>query len=132
MPQEVSWQERVAMQSRPDGKVIYKQKWRDLLFMHYPMDPNEMRPHLPEGLDMDLYPDHQGRPSAWVGVVPFRMEGIRPKAGPATPWLSSFPETNVRTYVHRDGKDPGVRFLSLDSSRCAACNIARRKQELAY
>ena len=132
MAQEVSWQERVAMQAKPEGRVIYKQQWRDLLFMHYPMDPNEMRPHIPEGLDLDLFPDDQGRPSAWVGVVPFRMEGIRPKAAPAAPWLSSFPETNVRTYVHRNGKEPGVWFLSLDAARWMACKIARRQFGLAY
>lgn len=132
MPAEVSWEERESMLDRPDRKPIYRQKWRDLLFMHYTMDPDEMRPMIPEGLDLDLFPNARGQLSAWVGVVPFRMEGIRPRSGPTAPWISSFPETNVRTYVHRAGKEPGVWFLSLDAARWIACKIARRQFGLPY
>ncbi|HRI42682.1 MAG TPA: DUF2071 domain-containing protein [Fimbriimonadaceae bacterium] len=129
---EVAWEERERMRERPAAKVAYKQKWRDLLFMHFAMDPAELRPLIPEGLDLDLYPDSSGRPSAWIGVVPFRMEGIRFSWSSSLPWLSAFPETNVRTYVHRAGKEPGVWFFSLDAARWIACKIGRSQFGLAY
>jgi uncharacterized protein YqjF (DUF2071 family) len=132
MPPEVTWDEREAMRDRPSLKPMYRQKWRDLLFLHFPMDPAELRHLVPEQLDLDLYPDQRGRVSAWIGVVPFRMEGIRPNWAPSVPWVSAFPETNVRTYVHRAGRDPGVYFLSLDAARWIACKIARRQFGLLY
>ncbi len=57
---------------------------------------------------------------AWVGLVPFYMSGVRPWWSPAIPGVSSFCETNVRTYVHFRGRDPGVYFLSLEASRSLA------------
>jgi hypothetical protein len=69
--------------------------------------------------------------SAWIGVVPFRMSGIRPRFLPAVPWLSAFPELNVRTYVSLDGK-PGVYFFSLDAANPVAVRGARRWFHLPY
>lgn len=129
---DVRWEEREVLREKPAGHPIYKQKWRDLLFMHFPMDPKELQPLLPEGLDIDLWPDRHGRPSAWIGVVPFRMEGVRHRLFSPFPYISAFPETNVRTYVHRDGKEPGVWFFSLDAARWIACKIGRRQFGLAY
>lgn len=103
------------------------QSWRDLSFLHFSCDPNEIRPLVPEELEIDTF---DGR--AWVGLVPFRMEGIRAPRGPAAPWLSAFPETNVRTYVHRNGKEPGVWFFSLDALRWLACAYARWIFSLPY
>ena len=105
-------------------------RWRDLLFLHFPIDPALVP--IPEGLTLDTFPDAQGKPMAWVGFVPFRMHGIRPRGGLAMPWISAFPETNVRTYVHRDGKEPGVWFFSLDAARWPACKVARIGYGLNY
>jgi uncharacterized protein YqjF (DUF2071 family) len=68
---------------------------------------------------------------AWVGVVPFRMTGVRPRGVPALPGLSAFPELNVRTYVTLDGK-PGVYFFSLDAANRLAVETARRTYFLPY
>lgn len=96
-------------------------------FLHFSCDPSEIRPLIPKGLDVDTF---EGR--AWVGLVPFHMLGIRPPWAPPLPWLSAFPETNVRTYVHRRGEGPGVWFLSLDAARWLACRYAQSFFGLPY
>lgn len=108
------------------------QRWRDLLFLHLSAEPAAIARLLPDGLELDTYPDEQGRERAWIGLVPFRMSGIRARGGLAMPWLSAFPETNVRTYVHRKGKQPGVWFFSLEAARWLACRFARTTFGLNY
>jgi uncharacterized protein len=108
------------------------QKWRDLLFLHFPEDPGVVQALLPPGLEVDTFPDESGEEKAWIGLVPFRMEGVRAVGMPALPGLSAFPETNVRTYVHAGGAAPGVWFFSLDAANEAACNFARRFFSLPY
>ena len=102
------------------------QTWRDLLFMHWPLDPETLRRLVPSPLTLDTY-DGQ----AWVGVVPFRMTGIRLRWLPPVPGTTSFPELNVRTYVTIGGK-PGVFFLSLDATNPLAVEVARRWFHLPY
>lgn len=104
-----------------------RQSWRDLSFLHFSCPVEAIQPLLPSGLRVDSY---DGR--AWVGLVPFRMHGIRLPWAPAVPWLSAFPETNVRTYVHRKGEEPGVWFFSLDAARWLACKYARGAFCLPY
>lgn len=131
-PIQVSKEEREAMRVRPSGKVTMYQRWRDLLFMHFPCDPEEVRKVVPDTLDLDLYPDDNGVMKAWIGLVPFRMEGVRFAKASLPGTLSEFPETNVRTYVHRNGKEPGVWFFSLDAARWMACKFARARYGLPY
>jgi uncharacterized protein YqjF (DUF2071 family) len=69
--------------------------------------------------------------SAWIGIVPFRMEGVMRRPLPDMPWISSFPELNVRTYVEHDGR-PGVWFLSLDATSALAVWVGRRFFHLPY
>jgi uncharacterized protein YqjF (DUF2071 family) len=103
------------------------QKWRSLLFLHWELPPDLVASLLPQGLDLDLY---EGK--AYVGLVPFTMRGIRPVGFPAVPWLSNFHETNVRTYVHVQGRDPGVWFFSLDAANPVAVALARSLFHLPY
>jgi uncharacterized protein YqjF (DUF2071 family) len=60
------------------------------------------------------------------------MEGVRLRGLPPIGGTGAFPETNVRTYVHREGKDPGVWFFSLDAASAAACRTARTFFRLPY
>ena len=60
------------------------------------------------------------------------MTGVRPWWSPSIPGVSAFPETNVRTYVHRHGCDPGVWFLSLDAASSLGVQIGRQKWGLPY
>jgi hypothetical protein len=69
--------------------------------------------------------------TSWIGVVPFRMQGVMRRPFPDLPWISAFPELNLRLYVEADGK-PGVWFLSLDASNRLAVWAARRFFHLPY
>lgn len=109
-----------------------KQTWSDLLFLHVTADPANIQELLPDGLTVDTFPDETGEEKAWVGLVTFRMSGVRFVGTPAFPGLSAFPEFNVRTYVHQAGKDPGVWFFSLDAANPIACQVARTAYHLPY
>lgn len=97
-----------------------------MLFMHWPVDADAIARHLPVGMDVDRF-DGQ----AWIGVVPFRMDGVAPRYSPDIPGLSRFPELNVRTYVTVGGK-PGVWFFSLDATNPVAVRAARNLFHLKY
>jgi uncharacterized protein YqjF (DUF2071 family) len=100
--------------------------WRDLLFMHWPVDAGVLRPLVPPSLSIDTFDG-----SAWLGVVPFRMSGVRPHFLPAVPGLSNFPEINLRTYVTAQDR-PGVWFFSLDAHSRLAVRLARASFHLPY
>lgn len=103
-----------------------RQTWRDLTFLHWRCPPAELRPLVPSDLELDLYDD-----TAWIGLVPFIVAGLTHPRIPATR-LSTFPETNVRTYViDRQGRR-GVWFFSLDAARFAAVLGARLAYALPY
>src|SRR5215471_1904148 len=110
----------------PDAPWLMTQTWNDLLFAHWPLDSRGLRQHVPPAFDLDLF-DGQ----AWLGVVPFHMTNVAPRLVPALPWISSFPELNVRTYVTVDGK-PGVYFFSLDAGNPVAVAAARTLLNLPY
>jgi len=110
----------------PSGPWIMAQRWHNLLFAHWPVDAAILRPHIPEKLKIDRF---EGR--AWLGVVPFAMSGVRLRWTPALPWLSAFPELNVRTYVTIHDK-PGVWFFSLDAANALAVTAAKMTFHLPY
>ena len=107
---------------------VMTQHWDDLLFAHWPMEPEKIASVLPDGLDVDLC-----RGSAWLGVVPFRMDRIQLRGLPPVPGFRRFPELNLRTYV-RDALTgtPGVYFFSLDAANPVAVMIARGFFQLPY
>ena len=108
------------------GPFLARQGWRDLLFAHWPVAQHLVRDRLPPGLELDTYHD-----MAWVGVVPFRLVGLRPRWLPGMPGATDFLELNVRTYVRVDGS-PGVHFFSLDASSPLAVAGARALFGLPY
>ncbi|MBV9609853.1 MAG: DUF2071 domain-containing protein [Acidobacteria bacterium] len=110
----------------PAGPWIMKQEWGDLLFAHWPLAPEYLRPLVPAELPLDTF-DKQ----AWIAVTPFHMTGVRPRAVPPMPGLSAFPELNVRTYV-RIANKPGVFFFSLDCANAPAVWGARTLYHLPY
>ena len=103
-----------------------RMRWRDLLFAHWVVDAAALRPLIPTSLEIDTF---EGR--AYVGVVPFGMEDVSPRGLPAVPYVSAFPEVNVRTYV-RDRERDGVWFFSLDAGRRLAVEGARLGFHLPY
>jgi len=95
----------------PAGRAVMDQEWRHLLFAHRSVPAEALQALLPDGLEVNTF---EARAS--VGLVPFAMRGIRPRRLPSLPGLSTFHETNVRTDVRREGRDPGVWFFSLDAA----------------
>ena len=91
----------------PSRAWVMAQRWHDLLFEHWPLPAGELRAAVPASLELDTF-DGQ----AWIGVIPFRMSGVRLRFTPALPGLSAFPELNVRTYVVRDGKPGYDKFFN--------------------
>jgi uncharacterized protein YqjF (DUF2071 family) len=119
--------DRITPTLEPDAQVLLHQNWHHLLFLHWEVPPLDLQKLLPEGLTLDTY---EGK--AYVGLIPFTLTGVRPILTPALPWISSFHEVNVRTYVHREGRDPGVWFFSLDASSAVAVTAARAAYKLPY
>jgi len=102
-------------------------EWNRITFLHWRYPPAVLESFVPAGLQVETFDG-----SAWVGLTPFRMEGVRVPGAPALPWISRFPEVNVRTYV-RDGRGrSGIWFLSLDAARLPAVLAARVTYGLPY
>jgi uncharacterized protein len=112
--------------SMPDGPWVMTQTWHDLLFAHWPVKVDELREKVPGQFELDLF-DGQG----WLGVIPFHMTNVAPRGVPSLPWISEFPELNVRTYV-RVGDRPGIYFFSLDAGSALAVQTARTLLNLPY
>ncbi len=114
-----SLEERLAIRQKPATSHIMHQTWGKLLFMHWPVPIDLLRPKIPSRLEIDT---HEGQ--AWIALTPFTMWNIRATGVPAIPGLNAFHECNVRTYVHLDGV-PGVWFFSLDASKLIPVIAAR-------
>jgi uncharacterized protein YqjF (DUF2071 family) len=109
------------------ARPVMHQHWRRLTFLHWRYPAGVVQPLLPAGLTVETFDG-----TAWVGLVPFLMDAVRAPGMPALPWLSRFPETNLRTYV-RDGRGrTGIWFFSLDAARLPAVLAARASYRLPY
>jgi uncharacterized protein len=110
----------------PEGPWLMTQTWHDLLFAHWPVDADRLGERVPAAFELDTFGGQ-----AWLGVVPFSMTNVSPRGVPALPFVSEFPELNVRTYV-RVGDKPGVYFFSLDAGSAIAVRAARLLFNLPY
>jgi uncharacterized protein len=101
------------------------QRWANLLFLHWMVDPEVIQPTLPRGLSVDTF-----KGMAWIGIVPFCMRRVRPTS---LPFLATdFLELNLRTYVRDHKENPGVWFYSLDANHPLAVITARLFFALPY
>ncbi|NMD69298.1 DUF2071 domain-containing protein [Bacillus sp. DNRA2] len=110
----------------PSKNWIMRQTWSHLIFAHYPIPAELLRPYIPSSLIIDTY-----NGTAWLSIVAFQMEGIYFRGLRGLSVTPKFPEINVRTYVQFNGK-PGVYFLSLDVGDWASLIIASRWYHLPY
>jgi uncharacterized protein YqjF (DUF2071 family) len=117
--------DRISPTIRPDARPVQFQKWNKLLFLHWQVPLEQLRKLVPTELSIDLFDG-----AAYVGIVPFVMNDVRPRWWPKA-LAFNFLETNVRTYVHFEGR-PGVFFLSLDASSRLAVWAARNIWHLPY
>lgn len=119
--------QRLAARTHGVAAPVMYQRWSDLLFLHWRWEAEKLQRRLPPGLFVDR---HEGE--AWLGLVPFFMDRVRPRFLPPVPVLSWFQELNVRTYVHDEHGTPGVWFFSLDCDQPLAVAVARRFFGLPY
>jgi uncharacterized protein len=111
--------DRLAMRARPPGTPVMHQNCTNLLFLHWPVEPERLRPLIPAELEIDTF---EGQ--AWIGLTPFSLHDVHLTGIPPIPGLSSFHQLNVRACVHANGI-PGIWFFSLDASKMVAAVAAR-------
>lgn len=109
----------------PKKPWIMEQVWQDLLFMHWAIPPDSIRPLIPQQLELDTFAQF-----AWVSITPFHMT-LRLRGFPWFPGMTDIAEMNCRTYVVADGKR-GVFFFSLDAASRVAVWGARGLYHLPY
>jgi uncharacterized protein YqjF (DUF2071 family) len=103
------------------------QDWRWVSFLHWRYPVEAVARLLPPGLTVDTVDG-----TAYVGLIPLLMDRVRPPGVPPVPWLSQFPETNVRTYVRGPDGRTGIWFFSLDAARLPVVGTARASYGLPY
>src|SRR5215472_17197257 len=118
--------DRLSIMFPPPEQPAVHQSWGKLLFMHWPISAELLRPLIPAQLEIDTY-----RGQAWIAVVPFTMWDIRLRWLPTLPYVNKAHELNVRTYVHYNGV-PGVWFLSLDLNQSLGVFFGRHVYHVPY
>lgn len=108
-------------------RTVLRQQWCELASFHWPYEPSAVQRLLPAGVTVDTFDG-----MAWVGLIPFEMRDVRIGPTPPVPWLGSFLEINVRTYVTDAGGRRAVWFFSLDVPRSAIVAVARTVFSLPY
>jgi hypothetical protein len=111
----------------PSGRWTMGQTWESLVFIHWRVAVDELRSLIPDGLEVEEFDG-----SAWLGIVPFRITGLRARGMPPLRGTSAFNELNVRTYVRTPDGKPGVWFFSLEATSRLAVRAARRQYRLPY
>jgi uncharacterized protein len=124
--QEILAQTNHRKWSYPKENWKYYQEWNNALFFHYKVDVDLLKSFIPKGLELELIDGN-----AWISIVAFTMEKIRPRFLPAFAPISDFDEINLRTYVTKDGK-PGVYFLSIEAGKLLSAQLAKALSGLPY
>lgn len=110
-----------------DRRTVMRQRWDELAYFHWSYEPDVVQRLLPDGLIVDTFDDR-----AWVGLIPFEMRNVQLGPTPPVPFLGSFIEINVRTYVRDRLGRRSVWFFSLDVPRSAIVGVARTVFSLPY
>ncbi|MEV6852012.1 DUF2071 domain-containing protein [Actinoplanes sp. NPDC051411] len=112
---------------RPVRRSLLVQRWEDLAFLHWAVEPAVVAPFLPSGTVPDTLDG-----VTYVGLIAFRMVGVGFFRGPGVPYFGTFCETNVRFYSVDPSGRRGVVFRSLDAERLLPVLIARAGLSLPY
>jgi len=97
-----------------------RNSWNELTFVHWAYEPDVVQALLPDGLTVDTFDGE-----AYVSLIPFEMADASPRWLPGVPWLSTFAETNVRTYVVDSAGNRAIWFFSLEAARLPIVLFAR-------
>jgi hypothetical protein len=108
--------------------IFTHQYWRDLTFVHWPVDPGAIEHLYPPGTRPDVFTDG----TTYVGLVPFAMSEVALGSARTLPYVGRFLETNVRLYSTDDAGRRGVLFRSLETSRLAVVPAARIGMGVPY
>lgn len=109
------------------GDTVFRQRWSDLAFLHWPVPAALVAPLLPRDTSPDV---HEG--TSWVGLVAFEMSHVGILGTPPLPYLSRFLETNVRLYAYDAQGRRGVVFRSLEAARLLPVLAAMAGYHLPY
>jgi len=110
----------------PKQPYSFYQEWNRALFFHWKVDPEVLQELIPDGLTIDLFNNE-----AYVSLVAFTMEKIRPRLLPPFAPISNFDEINLRTYVVKDDI-PGVYFLNIEASKIISVAVSKLLSVLPY
>lgn len=102
--------------------VFLSAEWKNLLMLNYEIDPEHLRPYLPQGTELDSW---NGR--TYISLVAFMFENTR-VMGVKIPFHVNFEEVNLRFYVRRKGPEGwrrGVVFIKELVPRWAIATVAR-------
>jgi uncharacterized protein len=103
------------------------QEWEDVVFVHWPCEPDALSPHVPDGLGLETF-----NGAAWLSLISFRIPRMHPMGLPPLPGLGSGTETHIRTYVEAADGRRGVWLLSVDFEPALGAAIARGVFWLPY
>ncbi len=109
----------------PKARWKYYQEWNNVLFLHWKFTPEELLPLIPKGVELDTF-----NGDAYLSLVVFTMEKIRPRGFPSLSFISTFHEINIRTYVKDDM--PGVYFINMEGEKELSVRIARLLSGMPY
>ena len=110
----------------PKGGYNYYQEWNRALFFHWKVDAIALKQYIPDHLELDLFNNE-----AYISLVAFTMEQIRPRFLPAFSPISNFDEINLRTYVVKDGV-AGVCFLNIEAGKILSVALSKMLSGLPY
>ena len=114
----------------PEERVrwpVVLQRWLHMTFLHWAFSPADVQAVVPPELEVQTQDG-----VAWVGLTPFLMSDFRLPISPPVPVLSTFPETNLRTYVRGPDGSDGLWFLSLEARSLPTVVGARAAYGVPY
>lgn len=110
----------------PTGNWAYYQEWNNALFLHWMVPFDALRKLVPQKLNLDIFDG-----VAYISLVAFTMQKIRPRNLPPIKFISDFDEINIRTYVDNDDRK-GVYFLNIEAGNKLSTFIAKTLSGLPY
>lgn len=110
----------------PKARWKYYQEWNNVLFLHWKFSPEELIPLIPKNVELDIF-----NGDAYVSLVVFTMDKVRPRGLPALSFISTFHEINIRTYIKRDGQ-PGVYFINMEGEKHLSVRVAKLISGMPY
>ncbi len=107
--------------------VFTSQRWTDVTFIHWPVEPAAVAHLYPPGTRPDVIDG-----VTYVGLIPFAMRDLTLGVWRPVPYLGHFLETNVRLYSTDDAGRHGVLFRSLETERLAIVPAIRISLGVPY